>query len=380
MRDGVRNILNKRVIIALLCAIVLLLPTRVFAQTTTDAYDEYDGSVYTVKLEDGSTLFTVAANVSEGDEYISADNKRYKINIVNREDSTATATFDGVEELPSVEWLKSAFAVTTAAKAAGERKIAIYCTHTDESYIPSDGTESNDNGGGIIDVAESLKASLEKQGVTVAFDDSNHLPHDGGAYKRSRETAVSLMKAMPDALLDVHRDGIPDPDEYITTVDGEEVTKVRLLVGRSNANSASNKEFAKQIKAIADEQYPGLIKDIFIGKGSYNQDLSPQSVLLEFGTHTTSKERAERSTGMIATSITTALYGSGSAAGGTAKTNSGVGKGIWIVVIFAILAAIVYAFVATGSGRGMMNKLARNTSEITGGLIGKKPEDDRRER
>ena len=34
------------------------------------------------------------------------------------------------------------------------------------------------------------------------------------------------------------------------------MSKVRLLVGRSNPNAAANREFAKELKAAADEMYP----------------------------------------------------------------------------------------------------------------------------
>ena len=67
------------------------------------------------------------------------------------------------------------------------------------------------------------------------------------------------MKRDPDALLDIHRDGIPDESAYRAEVDGEETSKVRLLVGRSNPNAGVNREFAKRLKAAADEKYDGLI-------------------------------------------------------------------------------------------------------------------------
>ena len=34
----------------------------------------------------------------------------------------------------------------------------------------------------------------------------------------------------------------------------------------------------------------------------------------------------------------------------------------------------VYGFLATGSGKGMMHKVGRNVNEMTGGLLGKKPD------
>jgi stage II sporulation protein P len=166
-------------------------------------------------------------------------------------------------------------------------------------------------------------------------------------------------------------------------------------VGRSNQNSSANKDFAAQIKAVADKTHPGLVKDIFIGKGTYNQDLSPRSVLLEFGTHTTSKERAANSTAAMAEVLYKALYGGVSGAAGSAsdvgagnnaqadqgtpntpstESDTGAGSGIlWVVGVF-VAGLIIFALIATGSKQGAMQKLKRNASEMTGGLFGKKPQ------
>jgi stage II sporulation protein P len=65
----------------------------------------------------------------------------------------------------------------------------MYLTHTDESYEPSDGTSSKTKGAGILDVGNALKENLEKLGVQVVYDETSHLPHDAGAYRRSRQTA-----------------------------------------------------------------------------------------------------------------------------------------------------------------------------------------------
>ena len=75
------------------------------------------------------------------------------------------------------------------------------------------------------------------------------------------------------------------------------------------------------MKAVADKQYPGLVKDIFIGKGTYNQDLAPHAILLEFGTHTISKERVLNSADMMAKVVSNTLYGpqTGSASAERAK-------------------------------------------------------------
>lgn len=377
----------KRRILALFLALALGLPACALASVGDTA-----GEIYTVFTEDGATLFQIAGAVSVGDEYISAENQLYEIISVDEQHKTAVARLVGDEEMPDVSWLNAEQDAVSVYAQADKKLIAMYVTHGDESYVPTDGTESEEDGGGIYDVAKQLKSELEALGITVELDTSSHLPHDGGAYRRSRQTAVRLAEKAPDALIDIHRDGIPDPDEYTHTVAGDPVAKVRLLVGRANQNSAANRSFAKQIKAVADKMYPGLIKDIFIGKGNYNQEIMPHAILLEFGTHTISKERALASTELMANVLNKTLYGDvspsasggadtgGSAAArtdGAADSSEGAGSGIVWLLVVAGAAALAFAFLATGTGKGMGEKLKRNASELTGGLLGKRPDKDK---
>ena len=346
--------------------------------------------IFTAATEDGKTLFTIGDAISEGDEYISRDNVLYRIKSING--TAAIAERIGSETMPDVSWLDTGaaqpvFAVYSAAAAAentDDRKlIAMYVTHSDESYIPSDGTESIEGQGGIYDVAREFRDALQERGVDVILDESTHLPHDSGAYRRSRRTAERLLQKRPDAIIDIHRDGIPDKSEYACTINGENASQVRLLVGRANQNSDVNREFAKQIKAVADKRYPGLIKDIFIGKGTYNQDLSPNAILLEFGTHTLSKERALHSTDLMAEVVSTTLFGPQTGSAQSEKKpenkdnqkeaeNKASGKGILWLVLIVLIGALLFALMQTGGGKAMGSKLKRNVSEMTGGLIGKK--------
>ena len=347
-----------------------------------------DREVYTVTNEGGAPLFSIAGEVTIGDEYISGDNVLYRVQNVSG--TQATAKRIGEEAMPDMSWLDAGEAqpvfaghdeaIMTASKSTDGKKklIAMYVTHSDESYVPTDGTQSIEGQGGIYDVARAFRDALQQKGVDVILDESTHLPHDSGAYRRSRRTAERLLKKQPDAIIDIHRDGIPDPDEYKTTIGGKNASQVRLLVGRGNQNSAVNREFAKEIKAVADKKYPGLIKDIFIGKGNYNQDLSPNAILLEFGTHTLSKERVLESTGVMADVVSTTLYGpqtSGVKAQETvpakAKSKSAFSS-MGVLALVVIVGVIIFALVQTGSVKGAGKKLGRNLSEMTGGMLGKK--------
>lgn len=357
----------KKIISGLLVLLALLLP----AVSRADGREGGAAGVWTVRSENGEVLCTLADEAHVGDEYISGDNRRYEILSADAAAHTAVARDRGAQEMPDVSWLAEETAIVVSNTGETEKKdllIAMYSTHSDESYEPTDGTASDEKGeGGIYDVDAALKEALEARGVRVILDETPHVPHDSSAYKRSRQTALELLKKSPDALLDIHRDGIPDPDECETELQGEAVSRVRLLVGRSNQNAAENRQFALQLKAVADQQYPGLIKDIFIGKGTYNQDLAPNAILLEFGTHTIDKERAVASTQLMANVLADTLYGdiSGAAGGGKSQLNAGAGKGVLWLAIAVILLVAVFAFLQTGSGKAAWDRVKRTAHEVT---------------
>ena len=362
--------------VAIAMAILLLLALRCVpaAADNTDVGlifdDDTDGDcLYTLLDGDGNVLTQRAGRMYEGDEYIAGDDSWYRVVSVDGSARTATAEYLGQATLDREAF--SAFAVDARAES-GKKRIAMYSTHSDESYVPGDGTSSKWEDAGIYDVGDSLKDALEKRGIETVYSKETFLPHDADAYSRSRRTAEELLKDGPDALLDIHRDAVP-ASQYETKVDGEDISKVRLFVGRSNQNAAENKAFAQQIKAEADREYPGLVKDIFIGKGNYNQDLSPNSLLLEFGTHEIEKEKAREATGYIAEVLDNVLFGTGAKAEGAKAERSGAAaRGAGWAIGLAALAALIYALLSTGSLRGAWDKLGRHASELTGGLFGKR--------
>ncbi len=349
--------------------------------------------VWDIFTQDGIMLTQICDEPQVGDEYISSDNLRYQIIEVNG--NRAYAKMAGTITLPDLQWLDADAALPVSART---KRIGLYCTHSDESYELSDGYYTTTTRGSIYQVAAALADALAAKGVDAIASDTLHHPHDAGAYRRSRQTAVELLKQTPDCLIDVHRDGIPDPSSYATVIGGQEVSKIRILVGRGNQNAQVNKDFALLIKAVADRIYPGLIKDIYLGKGTFNQDLLPQSILLECGTYTLEKERVLASMPMMADVLNRALYGSvvGSAgrisrdvgtvpehtAGITmgepdapTAESGGISEGLGFLGVLLLIGIGGFAILSAGSLTKGARKAGRNLHEMTGGLIGKKPRD-----
>lgn len=354
-----------------------------------------EASVWQLVAEDGEHLTYICYEPELGDQYITADNRQYEVVAVK--DKQVIAALTGKIALPEVDWLDADEALPVSMLS---RRIALYCTHSDESYEPSDGTYSTTERGSIYQVAEALAEALTDRGIESNVSDALHHPHDAGAYRRSRQTAIQLIgEGLPDALIDMHRDGIPDPDSYRVTIGGNPVSKIRLLVGRGNQNAEVNKEFALTIKAVADRVYPGLIKDIYMGKGTFNQDLLPHSILFECGTYTLEKDRVLASMPLMADVLDRALYGgitgsagrvvsdveSPQATGGSigqgepdpvVNDSKGTGSGFAYLGVLLLIGIVGLAVLSTGSLKGGTRKAGRNLSEMTGGLIGKKPQDE----
>jgi stage II sporulation protein P len=325
-----------------------------------DHFEHHSGKVYTMVDQDGEVIMRTARQVVVGDEYINIANNYYRV--VSVEESTATAEL--IERVTLAEPQKEGFlarvdrlmrnAIPVQQGEQQNRRIAVYNSHGAEAYIEGDGAESKDEGGGILDVGDAFAKALEDQGVDVIRSRETHTPHDAGAYQRSRRTAEEALKQSPDALIDVHRDAVPE-EEYLEEVEGEQRVQIQLVVGRQNQNMAATQEFAEGLKNAADEKYPGLVKGIFMARGSYNQDLSPTAVLIEVGSHTNDKDSALESVELFAEVVNDYLYGeNGEAAGGPLGTDAPGTPGgtalrsiLWVILGLVV---VVGAFLVISAG------------------------------
>lgn len=358
----------------------------VFAADTNKNY-------YTVYEDNTKTkvLFLKGEDVSNGDKYLSGDNKLYEIESVDDTNKTAIAKFLKDEKLPTYN-VKSK-SESNAASAASNKKVGVYHTHNDESYFTPDGVDSVYGKGGIHDVGKAFVQNLNQLGITAVYREDLHLPHNSGAYTRSQVTASALLNEGVDAIFDLHRDSTKR-DYYLTKVNGKQMSSVRMVIGASSANYEENKNFAYSIKGYADSAYPGLIKDIYIGKGNYNQQLSSKAMLFEMGCENIEKDLVLNSTEYLAKTVDVVLYGSDGASdlslndvslvgdNGSESVISGLvnSKGqksvnsnntLWVVLgVFGVLGVtLTLVLIFSKTAR---YKVGRFFSEMFAGIFGKK--------
>lgn len=336
--------------------LITLLLIAVLAPVVIAEQEMPHGKYMTLIDEKNKVILQTGTMVSIGDEYISADNSRYVVKEIKGE--IARCVYEGQEKMPTLNYDQKSQAWIfdkNAVPAVGGKKttIALYHTHSDESYTPSDGKESINGNGGIYDVGQALDKKLKDMGFNVVYNKNNHNPHDINAYSRSRRTATKLMTQKPDAIIDVHRDAVP-ASQYQTQVKGKEVTKVKLVVGKQNPNMKTNLEFAKRVKAAMDRKDPGLSNGIYIGKGDYNQDLSPRAMLIEVGSNTNYKKEAENGVMLFANVLPTVLGVSSTGTTSGSSTNKTPAAkplktenstaGTTIAIILVVTAAVIAGY------------------------------------
>ncbi|MFA6860582.1 MAG: stage II sporulation protein P [Clostridia bacterium] len=269
-----------------------------------DIYDKIffdETEIYSIYSLDNQFL-TQTRNPCVGDQFILPSLDKYQIISTIDEQKIGYASKIGTYTVHNVNKGNAKNMLFTNAT------VAMYLTHNDESFEPTDGYSTIYGKGGIHDVANKLKDEFLSLGVNVALDESLHIPHDSYAYSRSGITAQKLLDSYsPDVIFDIHRDGV-SRSTYYTNYNGTEHSRVRMVVGRASANYSIIEEFAVLLMATASQNYPWLFLDIYIANGHYNQGKSEKSLLFEMGTYLIEKEFVFDSCKPLAETISLALF------------------------------------------------------------------------
>ncbi|NLZ94011.1 MAG: hypothetical protein GX922_08420 [Firmicutes bacterium] len=340
---------------------------------------------YTMVDEDGQEIMVTGRKIYVGDEYLTSDNKLYRVHRVHNYVASARFVREvGAVFAPEPEGFYASLQQflfggvqpvqkdveeenKDDSKAQAKRLIGVYHTHNAESYVPTDGTDSINGKGGIHHVGDSFTEALKEKGIKVIHSNTLHLPHDRGAYRRSRVTAEKILKQNPDVIFDVHRDAGP-PEAYAATIEKQPVTQVQFVVGRQNPQMQTVRQFALDLKNTADKIYPNLVKGIFMARGNYNQDLTPTSMLIEVGTHLNEREKAQDGAALFADVVSYYFYGpeekdneqaapapgrTDSKGGGRQEdttrdniTRAAIRNALWMLVV-TILIAVAFYFINT---------------------------------
>lgn len=180
--------------------------------------------------------------------------------------------------------------------------------YTDEENIP----RSEDITQNVVAVGEEMATVLREAGIGVVHCETMHDKESyKDSYTRSAETVAAMLKEYPTLryILDVHRDSIlgSDNTKYrpVAPVGGEAVAQVMLVVG-SDYKGADHPEWERNLALAAVlerrmlENEPGMARAINLRSAAFNQQFTPDSLLLEIGSCGNSLSEAKAAGRLVA--------------------------------------------------------------------------------
>ncbi|MDR2753515.1 MAG: stage II sporulation protein P [Oscillospiraceae bacterium] len=190
--------------------------------------------------------------------------------------------------------------------------VLVFHTHTTEAfqiidrpwYAQGDDPHTTVSAKNIVRVGDALIDTLEQAGFQVIHDKTLHDKKYTGAYDNSRATVLQYLKKYPSIqlTLDVHRDSIYANQgvhiKPLAKIDGKNAAQVMIITGvqegaiENYPNWATNLNFAAKLQMAVQSNSPGLMRPIFFAPRKYNMDVTPYSLLLEFGSDANTLDEA----------------------------------------------------------------------------------------
>ncbi|MDG5786527.1 stage II sporulation protein P [Evansella sp. AB-P1] len=200
--------------------------------------------------------------------------------------------------------------------------VHIMHSHNRESFFPelnidddSNASLANHGSVNITLAGERLGMELAKYGIGSIVDtsDISSKLNDRGwqfvdSYRMSRQVLESDIEEHGgfEFYFDLHRDA-QRRETTTVEINGEMYAKILFVVGSNNPNYEQNEQVKKELHSRIEEDYPGLSRGVFDPvkaggnvNGVYNQDMSPNSILVEFGGVDNSLEEVYRSVEVFA--------------------------------------------------------------------------------
>ncbi|MGI6330065.1 MAG: stage II sporulation protein P [Bacilli bacterium] len=173
--------------------------------------------------------------------------------------------------------------------------VYIYNSHQLENYHPKY-LEIYNITPNVMMASYMLKEKLNNLGIKTIVEEANLIEfmrlnnwNHASSYKASRIFMLDAKNKYSslEFYLDIHRDSIKRNASTIS-INGKSYAKILLLIGLENPQYKENLKMAEAINSLLNKHYPGLSRGILKKQGKgvdgiYNQDISPQALLIEIG-------------------------------------------------------------------------------------------------
>ncbi len=167
-----------------------------------------------------------------------------------------------------------------------------------------------------------LREKLNELGISSIVEEANMsdiLSKNGWNYSYSYQASRGLMEAKRKTysslkyFIDIHRDSVGKSSTTVS-INNVNYAKVLFVIGLDYNGWEANYNFASQLNTMIDTSYPGLSRGIMKKtginvNGVYNQDFSPNCILIEVGGVENNIDEVYQTMGILADVISKYIKG-----------------------------------------------------------------------
>ncbi len=173
--------------------------------------------------------------------------------------------------------------------------VYIYNSHQLENYN-SDNLSIYGITPNVLMASYLLKEKLNDNGISSIVEDTNMTEFlelnnwdYSASYKASRIFILDKQNAYPSLkyFIDIHRDSVGKDLTFIK-INNKSYARILFVVGLEHDNYQKNLNLANELNDLFNKSYPGLSRGVYKKEGInvngiYNQDVSPNAMLIEVG-------------------------------------------------------------------------------------------------
>lgn len=203
-----------------------------------------------------------------------------------------------LQNLEAVEKSKGDSKPDRPKQTTGDRNVVyLYFTHNRESYLPYLKGVTNPNLAyhsqiNVTKVGDEIRNRLEEDGIGATTDKTDFMgiAKMATVYQASGKVVRTAMTTNRDLqyFIDIHRDSRRKAQTTVT-INGKPYAKLAFVIGAKNLNYEKNLKLATDLHNILKNKYGNglsrgvILKGTATDNGIYNQELSSNAILIEFG-------------------------------------------------------------------------------------------------
>ncbi len=209
-----------------------------------------------------------------------------------------------------------------------EYQILVIHTHTTESYAEEDRSwydkktewRNTDEKKNITSVGAIIADGLNEAGIkTLHITEKHDYPQYNGAYSRAKDTISEYLKKYPSIkmVIDVHRDSITRNDgtkvKPTAIIKEKKAAQVMIISGCDDEGDLNfpnweyNLRMAIKLQEQITKDWPGLARPLYFAPFRYNMHMTPNSLLIEFGTEVNTLDEAQYTASLVTESLVSLL-------------------------------------------------------------------------